>query len=297
MAIRLEPQPLSTRALEAILEPATAVVLAWLAAVGLVVHADPLAATLVALGAVGAFLAGLVGVGGAIVMIPLLLYVPPWIGTGRLSVHDVTAVTMVQVFAAAASGLAGHVREGFVARRVVATMGGGIMIGSLVGAAGSRWLPAAFLQGLFATMAAAAAVSMVAFRSYEPATGELAPIRWKKTVGFTLSLMVGLVAGAVGAGGAFLLIPLMLYVLHVPPRTVIGSSLAIVLLGAATGVAGKLVTGQLPGWPALALVAGALPAAQLGAAASRRLQASQLKALLAAVIALTAVKMWWDILK
>src|SRR5262245_4851267 len=106
--------------------------------------------TLIALGFLGAFVAGLTGVGGAIVMIPLLLYVPPAIGTGRLEVHEVAAITMVHVFAAAASGVAGHVREGFVDRRLAVTLGGGMMIGSLTGAIVSRWLPAEILKGIFA---------------------------------------------------------------------------------------------------------------------------------------------------
>lgn len=296
MTTELEPQPLTARALETVLEPATAIVLAWIAAVGLVVHSDPLLATLVVLGAGGAFLAGLVGVGGAIVMIPLLLYVPPWIGAGRLSMHDVAAVTMVQVFASTASGLAGHLREGFVSRRLVFVLGSGMMLGSLVGAAGSRWLPAATLQGIFASMAAAAALIMIALGERKPLPKGVV-IRWRKSLGFSLSLGVGLFAGAVGAGGAFLLIPLMIYVLRVPAGTVVGSSLAIVLAGAATGVAGKLVSGQIPGWPALALVAGALPAAQLGAAASRRLHATQLRLLLAVVIGGVAAFMWWEILR
>ena len=44
------------------------------------------AVTLAALGFGSAFIAGLVGVGGAIVMIPLLYYVPPWLGVGALDV-------------------------------------------------------------------------------------------------------------------------------------------------------------------------------------------------------------------
>jgi hypothetical protein len=52
----------------------------------------------------GALVSGLVGVGGAIVMLPLLLYGPPVLGVGRLDVKTVAAVTMVQVFVAAGSG-------------------------------------------------------------------------------------------------------------------------------------------------------------------------------------------------
>lgn len=293
---QLEPQPLASRALETLLEPATAIVLAWIAAVGLVVHSDPLLATLVVLGCVGAFVAGLTGVGGAIVMIPLLLYVPPWIGTGRLELHEIAAITMVQVFAAAASGLAGHLREGFVDRRLAVTLGAGMMIGSLVGAIASRWLPAATLQGIFATMAVAGAVMLLTLKK-RSAEVVAADTPWKAITGFSLALGVGLLAGAVGAGGAFLLIPLMLSVLHIPPRIAVGSSLAIALAGATTGLVGKFISGQVPGWPALALVAGALPAAQLGAAASTRLKSGQLRVILAVLIAGVAIKMWLEILR
>ena len=296
MTVEIEPQPLSSRALETILEPATAVVIAWIAAVGLVVHSDPLLATLVVLGAGGAFVAGLTGVGGAIIMVPLLLYIPPWLGTGRLDVHEVTAITMVQVFAAAASGIAGHMREGFVDKDLVLNLGAGMMIGSLVGAVTSHWMPPAALQAIFASMAAAGALMMLSLGGRTPNALSASPGR-RRMVGFILALGVGLLAGAVGAGGGFLLIPLILYVLRVPPRIAVGSSLAIALAGATMGLAGKLATGQVPAWPALALVAGALPAAQLGAAVSRRMRADHVRMILAFIIAAVAIKMWLEILR
>ncbi len=163
-----------------------------------------------------------------------------------------------------------------------------------MGAVTSRWLPAEALQGIFATMAVAGTVALLAMR-IQPTPP--AANHWNVATGFSLALGVGLFAGAVGAGGAFLLIPLMLSVLHIPPRTAIGSSLAIALLGAATGVAGKFLTGQVPLWPALALVAGALPSAQLGAAASTRLRSDHLRVILALLIGAVAVKMWLEILR
>ena len=297
MTTELEPQPLPSRALQAILEPAAAIVLAWIAAVGLVVHADPLLATLVVLGAGGAFLAGLVGVGGAIVMVPLLIYVPPSLGTGQLTMHDVTGITMVQVLAAAASGVAGHYREGMVDRRVVAFLGSGMMIGSLVGGVGSSLVSSSALQGTFAIMAAVGALMMIVYSGRQPDQPSEWLRRWRKSMGFAASIVIGLVAGAVGAGGAILLIPFLLHVLKLSARYVVGTSLAIVLLGAVMGVAGKLATHQIQGWPALALVAGALPAAQLGAMASLRLRAAHLERLLALFIVGVAIKMWWDILR
>ena len=107
---------------------------------------------------------------------------------------------------------------------------------------------------------------------------------------------VGLAAGLVGAGGAFLLVPLLLVVVGVPIRVTIGSSLAITAVAATAGVLGKALTGQIP-VPAVFLVAaGALLGAQLGAASSRRLSGVALKRVLLVVIALTGARVWWDVL-
>ena len=62
--------------------------------------------TLFILGFCGAFVSGLVGVGGAIVMIPLLYYVPPLLGAGELPIQQVAGLSMTQVVAAAQIGRA-----------------------------------------------------------------------------------------------------------------------------------------------------------------------------------------------
>ena len=82
-----------------------------------------LGGVLVVLGMVGAFVSGLLGVGGAIVMIPLLLYVPPLLGIGGFDVKEVAAITMVQVFIAAVSGVIAHGRRRAVNARLAATGG------------------------------------------------------------------------------------------------------------------------------------------------------------------------------
>ena len=74
--------------------------------------------TLAALGFAGAFTSGLVGVGGAIVMIPLLLYVPPLLGVGSLDIKTVAGVTMAQVLAASVMGAWTHGRSAMLHRRL-----------------------------------------------------------------------------------------------------------------------------------------------------------------------------------
>jgi hypothetical protein len=111
-----------------------------------------------------------------------------------------------------------------------------------------------------------------------------------------VTLTVGIAAGLVGAGGAFLLVPLLLVVVRVPIRVTIGSSLAITALAATAGVAGKLATHQVPLVPSLLVALGAVPGAQVGALASGRLSGAALRRVLLAVIVLTGVRVWWDVL-
>lgn len=254
------------------------------------------AALLFVLGALGAFVAGLIGVGGAIVMIPLLLYVPPLLGVGALDIKSVAAITMVQVFVAAVSGMIAHGRHRAVNRRLAVVGGAAMAAGSLAGAVSSKYVPERWLLVVFAVMVTGAFVLMLL---PEPPPDVAEPAQVKEYSAALTALTaagVGIAAGLVGAGGAFLLVPLLLVVVGVPIRVTIGSSLAITAVAATAGAIGKAVTGQIPVPPALVVAASALPGAQLGAAASRRLSGRALKRALLVVIVLTGVKVWWNVL-
>jgi hypothetical protein len=256
----------------------------------------PFAAVLFVLGAVGAFVSGLIGVGGAIVMIPLLLYVPPLLGVGALDIKSVAAITMVQVFVAAVSGMIAHGRHRAVNRRLALVGGAAMAVGSLAGAVASKYVPERSLLIVFAVMVTAAFALMLL---PEPPPDVAAPAEVKEYSAALTAVTagaVGLGAGLVGAGGAFLLVPLLLVVVGVPIRVTIGSSLAITAVAATAGAIGKAVTGQIPVAPALVVAASVVPGAQLGAAASRRLSGGALKRALLVVIVLTGLKVWWNVL-
>jgi uncharacterized protein len=254
------------------------------------------AAVLFMLGAAGAFVSGLIGVGGAIVMIPLLLYIPPLLGVGALDIKSVAAITMVQVFVAAVSGMIAHGRHRAVNRRLALVGGAAMAVGSLAGAVASKYVAERSLLIVFAAMVTVAFALMLL---PEPAPDVTAPAEVKEyNAALTAATAgaVGIGAGLVGAGGAFLLVPLLLVVVGVPIRVTIGSSLAITAMAATAGAIGKAVTGQIPIPPALVVAASALPGAQLGAAASRRLSGGALKRTLLIVIVLTGLKVWWNVL-
>jgi uncharacterized membrane protein YfcA len=108
--------------------------------------------------------------------------------------------------------------------------------------------------------------------------------------------LIGGMAGLVGAGGAFLLMPVLTGLLRIPLRVAIGTSLAITTISAFMGFVGKLVTAQIPLWPALVVLSGALVGAWVGARVSYRIGTRFLHYLLGGVIAVTAVRVWVDVL-
>lgn len=264
---------------------------AWLVAIGLASAAAPMIGVLVLLGFGGAFVAGLVGVGGAILMIPLLLYVPPAMGLSALDIHTVAGITIVQVAAAAVAGLGGH--RSHVDRRLLAAVGAPMIAGSLVGGVLSAEMDPIILRGAFATLATLAAASMLGRRGELPEWSIQRPVRLIAAAG--VGAGVGLLAGLVGAGGGFILIPLLVHGLRVPLRTAIGTSLAIVAGSALAGLTGKAATGQIDWTLAAALVVGALPGGRAGAWISSRTRQRWLAVLLGIVTAAVGVRMWLDI--
>jgi hypothetical protein len=168
--------------------------------------------------------------------------------------------------------------------------------GMFAGAVGSRHLPSGALLGVFAVLVTGSALLLLLpAQTVDPEmlAGE---IRFSGRAAAVVAAAVGVIAGLVGAGGAFLLIPLLLVVVRVPMRVAIGTSLAIAAIGSIAGFIGKLVTGQIVFALALPVVAGALPGAPLGAWVSRRLRVGTLRAVLFAVLGVTAVRVWYDLL-
>jgi uncharacterized membrane protein YfcA len=85
-------------------------------------------------------------------------------------------------------------------------------------------------------------------------------------------------------------------VLHLPMRLGIGTSLAMVGMSAVTGFLGKALTGQVPLWPAVAVVLGSLTGAPLGGRLSRRLPVPVLRGVLAGIITLVMLRVWYDVM-
>src|SRR5207237_3338074 len=92
-------------------------------------------------GLVASFLSGLLGIGGGLVLTPLLLYLPPLVGGAAIPVKIVTGLTIVQAISGSVLGTLRHRAYGNVSSRLVWLMGPPSAVASLVGAFISRDMP------------------------------------------------------------------------------------------------------------------------------------------------------------
>jgi uncharacterized membrane protein YfcA len=247
-------------------------------------------------GATVGFLSGLLGIGGGIIMFPALFYIPPLLGLGAIEVKSITGLTMIQGFFASLSAMLFYRKHGFVNRPLVLALGLSLFVSSLLGAVFSRGVSDAAILSIFGLLALVASAMMFIPRSYESDESRGDIITFNRPLAVSIGVSLGFVLGLLGQGGAFIIIPILLYVLKIPLRVAVGSMLAIGLFSATAGLAGKALTGQVPLFMSLAMLLGTVPSARLGGLVGKKTEVRYLRWLLALVITASAMKIWSDIL-
>lgn len=251
-----------------------------------------------ALGAVAGFFAGLLGVGGGAIMVPVLalMFAAQGIPDAHL-MHLALGTSMAAIVFTSISSLRAHHAHGAVQWPIVRTIAPGILLGTFLGAQLASLIPTRPLAIFFTVF-----MSYVAFQM-------LANIKPKPTRQLPGSLGMFLVGSGIGAisalvaiGGGSLSVPFMTWC-NVKMHHAIGTSAAIGLPIALAGTLGYLVGGvgaaDLPAGsfgyihlPALvACVAMSTLTAPLGAKAAHRLPVPTLKKIFAGVILLLLAKM------
>jgi uncharacterized membrane protein YfcA/glyoxylase-like metal-dependent hydrolase (beta-lactamase superfamily II)/rhodanese-related sulfurtransferase len=196
---------------------------------------------------------GLLGGGGSILAVPLLVYV------AGLPVQEAVATSLFVVGVTSLAGLVPHARAGRVRWRTGLVFGGAGMAGSYLGGRVSAQVPGTLLLVAFAVMMLATALAMIRGRRSPRPAGELRPLP-----ALGLGVLVGAVTGFVGAGGGFLIVPALVLVGGLPMVAAIGTSLLVISMQSAAGLAGHLSGTRIP-WPlALAVTLSAVLGSLVG---------------------------------
>lgn len=251
--------------------------------------AEPIVA---AAGLAASFLSGLLGIGGGIVLTPLLLYLPGIFGATAISVKIITGLTVVQAISGSALGMLRHHTYGNVSTRLVLLMGPPAAVASLIGAFLSRDSSDQLLLGIFAVFSFLGAIFLVLpVRALEVSAADL---RVNQPLAVGLAVVIGGFGGMVGIGAIAFIVAALVYFLKVPARIAIGSSLGIGMFGAVAAFIGKAATAQIDPQLAGIIVATALIGSPLGAWTSVRTRSGILMRLLALVVAIAAIRIAWS---
>ncbi|MFC7686676.1 sulfite exporter TauE/SafE family protein [Ureibacillus sp. GCM10028918] len=247
------------------------------------------------IGFISSFLSGMLGIGGAIVKYPMLLIIPPVFGFQALTAHEVSGISALDVLFVSIAGVIGFRKGSYLNKSLITVMGTTVLMGTFIGSFGSQYFTEAQINIVYGILALLAAVMMfIPKKKIDDIP--LEEVTYNKHLAGILAFIVGIGSGIVGAGGGFLLIPIMLLVLRIPTRMTIASSLAITFISSIAGSIGKISTGQVEYVTAVIVIIAGLIAAPIGAKISKKMTTKILQGTLSVLILGTAIKIWMDIL-
>jgi uncharacterized protein len=249
-------------------------------------------------GAVAGFFAGMLGIGGGAIIVPMLVALFEAQGLPRSEVmHLAVGTTLATFLFTSAASVRAHARRGAIRWDIAKRMTPGILAGGLIGSGLSRLVSTAGFAAIFTVVVYAAATSMLIDRKPRAAR-ELPGAPGMFAAGFLFSALSAFAA----VGGAFMTIPFMMWC-GVPLIQAIGTASLIGLPIALSGSVGFMIAGfgaeGLPAWsvgfvylPALAgVVAAGVFSAPLGAAVAHRTPTRWLKRIFALLFYFVATKM------
>mgnify|MGYP003703479889 CR=1 FL=1 len=256
---------------------------------------------LLCLGTFGGFMAGLLGIGGGMVLVPFMTIIISHRGVpGDMAVKMAIATSMATILFTSLSSMRAHHKRGAVRWPIVASIAPGILIGGLLAGAGAfSLLKGQALALFFAAFVGVSATQMLRHRPPRPGR-ELPGPMGQAAAGTG----IGFVSGLVGAGGGFLSVPFMTWC-NVPMHQAVATSAALGFPIALSNTLGYLVGGwalpaALPGavgylyLPALGVVVlASMSMAPLGARAAHAMDVAQLRRVFALVLYGLAGYMLW----
>lgn len=274
---------------------------------------------LVGLGGIVGLLSGMFGVGGGFLITPLLMLVgvPPGVAV---------ATGANQVVASSVSGVLAHMRRKGVDFR----MGTVLLVGGLAGSAGGIWLfnlltrlgqidlviqlsyvamlgsigLLMFQESLRAMNRARRNVVTPHRRQHSWVQGGPFKIKFRAS-GLYISIIppllvgfgVGVMSAIMGVGGGFVMVPAMIYLLGMPGKVVIGTSLfQICFVSAFTTYMHAVTNESVDMVLAVILILGGVVGAQIGTRLGAKLKAEQMRILLAVLVLIVATKLTLDLI-
>jgi uncharacterized membrane protein YfcA len=272
------------------------------------------------LGGIVGVLSGMFGVGGGFLITPLLFFIgiPPAVAV---------ATGVNQVVASSVSGVLAHLKRKTVDLRMGVVLLAGGLVGSVIGVWVFNWMSALGQIDLLVEISYVLFLGVIGLLMFRESLNAMLrarrpnaprrrlhqhmwvhklPLKMKfRASGLYISvippifvgLTVGIMAAIMGVGGGFLMVPAMIYLLGMPTKVVVGTSLfQIIFVTAFTTVMHATTNQSVDLVLALFLMLGGVVGAQFGTRLGLRLKAEQLRILLSILVLAVSAKIGFDLL-
>ena len=233
------------------------------------------------LGAVSGALGGLMGVGGGIILVPLLVHAL------HVAQHEAQGTSLALVIVTALVAVIPYYGQERLDLALALWLAVGAVPGVIVGSRLAARTSAARLRVVFGILMLVTAVRLLA----APPEAHGGTTLWSVPANVLVGVLVGTLAGFVGIGGGTVLVPILVLGQNIDQHTAQGISLLMIIPVGIVGVLsyarqGRIVLQGLPG-----LVAGGAVGALMGALLAHRMKAPTLTRLFALLLLATAAQM------
>jgi uncharacterized membrane protein YfcA len=227
------------------------------------------------------------GLGGGLIMVPVLLYVY------RKDIHVATATSLAVIGPLALTGTVGNAFSGKIVWVAFGFISAGSVAGAMIGATFSSRVSKATLRRLTGVSVLLIGISIVVIEA--PATVESAVVVHTDIVSLGAMLLtglgVGIFAGLLGLGGGVILNPALLFGFGFTAQQTVATSLAIIVPTSLSGATKQFMHGHLDVKMFALLAVGACSGSLLGVTFKNSIGNDDLKTLLGVVVALIALTM------
>ncbi len=243
------------------------------------------------IGLIGGSAAGLLGIGGGTVIIPLLLYF-----TG-MEIKAATAVSMMNIVFASISGTIFNYFQKTIIFKYAVYFGLSSMAFSFLGSYLTKYIPGLALKILYVFALTASFILLILrFKFGKDRKVELSPARKDLYKIIPVGAIAGFMAGLLGIGGGFLFVPALMFFFGMPINIATGTSLGAIIFTSIPGLAGKFLSVDFNVFFGLIVGTGGIAGVRIGTYLKRKISAKTIRLLFILFFLIVFVRVLIDII-
>jgi len=244
--------------------------------------------TFLLIGVAGGIFAGLMGIGGGTVIIPLLLYL------SGIEIKAATAISMVHIVFSSVSGTVFNYFQKTIIFKYVLYFGLSSMVFSFLGGYFTRFVPdltikIMYLLALTISFILLLLRSRIAEYKTEPSKKDIFKI-------IPMGAIAGFMGGLLGIGGGFLFVPALLFFMGLPMNIATGTSLGAIIFTSIPGLIGKIMSVDFNVLFGVIVGIGGIGGAKLGTYLKRKINQSVIRTIFILFFVLVFARVIFDIL-